>query len=155
MISHKDTKIPPLKRRQYSIDMFIKHEENILNESYYKEWAKNITNHIKETKNILLDLKSKNKTIIGFGAAAKGCVYLNSAGIDYNILDCIIDDTKLKQNKYIPGTGIPVVSRNYLENNKVDYILILAHNFSDYISKSLYHEYKGKFIVFFPEIKIF
>jgi len=150
IISHKDTfPIPP------SVDMFIKEEENILNESYCKKWAKNITNHIKETKDILLKLKSNNKTIIGFGAAAKGCVYLNSAGIDYNILDCIIDDTNLKQNKYIPGTGIPVVSRDYLENNKVDYILILAHNFSDYISKSLYHEYKGKFIVFFPKIKTF
>jgi len=37
IISHKDTfPIPP------SVDMFIKEEENILNESYYKKWAKNI-----------------------------------------------------------------------------------------------------------------
>ena len=65
------------------------------------------------------------------------------------------DDTDLKQKKYIPGTGIPIVSRNYLKNNKVDYILILAHNFSKYIVKSLYHEFSGKFIVFSPKIKIF
>lgn len=144
---------------QYNIPSYvssmIENEQKIINESYYKEWAKNINNHINETKRTLLDLKEKNKTIIGFGAAAKGCVHLNSANIDHNILDCVIDDTNLKQGKYIPGTGIPIVSRSYLKQNKVDYILILAHNFSEYIVKSLYHEFKGKFITFSPKIKIF
>ncbi len=138
-----------------SVNKFLKKEQETINESYYKKWAKNINNHINETKNLLLDLKQNNKSIVGFGAAAKGCVYLNSADIDYNILDCVIDDTNLKQGKYIPGTGIPIVSRDYLKQNKVDYILILAHNFSEYIVKSLYHEFTGKFITFSPKIKIF
>ena len=138
-----------------SVKKFLEKEQETINESYYKKWAKNINNHINETKNLLLDLKQKNKSIVGFGAAAKGCVYLNSADIDYNILDCVIDDTNLKQGKYIPGTGIPIVSRDYLKQNKVDYILILAHNFSEYIVKSLYHEFTGKFITFSPQIKIF
>ena len=138
-----------------SVKKFLEKEQETINESYYKKWAKNINNHINETKNLLLDLKQKNKSIVGFGAAAKGCVYLNSVDIDYNILDCVIDDTNLKQGKYIPGTGIPIVSRDYLKQNKVDYILILAHNFSEYIVKSLYHEFTGKFITFSPQIKIF
>tara|TARA_Y100000592_G_scaffold37988_1_gene60132 strand:+ start:4289 stop:5512 length:1224 start_codon:yes stop_codon:yes gene_type:complete len=138
-----------------SVNVFIKDEKKTLNEEYYKKWAYNIKQHINNSKKLLLKLKKENKTIVGFGAAAKGCVYLNSAKIDHNILDCVIDDTDLKQKKYIPGTGIPIVSRNYLKNNKVDYILILAHNFSKYIVKSLYHEFSGKFIVFSPKIKIF
>ena len=150
LISHKD---------QHSIsssaDVFIKDEKKTLNEEYYKKWATNITQHIDNSRNLLLRLKKENKNIVGFGAAAKGCVYLNSAQIDYNILDCVIDDTNLKQGKYIPGTGIPIVSRNYLKNNKVDYILILAHNFSEYIVKSLYYDFSGRFIVFSPKIKIF
>lgn len=150
LVSHKN-KFPVSP----SVNIFIENEEKTLNEEYYKEWAINITHHIDNSRNLLLKLKDKNKTIVGFGAAAKGCVYLNSAKIDHNILDCVIDDTNLKQGKYIPGTGIPVVSRNYLKNNKVDYILILAHNFSEYIVKSLYHEFSGRFIVFSPKIKIF
>lgn len=149
LISHKN-KYPVYS----SVDTFIKGEE-VLNEEYYKKWATNITQHIDDSKNLLLRLKNKNKNIVGFGAAAKGCVYLNSAQIDHNILDCVIDDTNLKQGKYIPGTGIPIVSRDYLKNNKVDYILILAHNFSEYIVKSLYHDFSGRFIVFSPKIKIF
>ena len=149
IISHKN-QFPVLK----SVDNFIKLEKETLNEEYYKKWAINIKQHIDDSKNLLLKLKKDNKSIIGFGAAAKGCVYLNSAGVDHTILDCVIDDTNLKQNKYIPGTGIPIVSRDYLKNNKVDYILILAHNFSEYIIKSLYPEFLGKIIVFSPKIKI-
>jgi hypothetical protein len=76
-------------------------------------------------------------------------------GLDYNDIDCVIDDTDIKQNKFIPGTGIEIVSRDILKQKKPDYILILAHNFSEYIIKSLYHEYQGKFIVLVPEIRIF
>ena len=43
----------------------------------------------------------------------------------------------------------------YLKNNKVDYILILAHNFKDVIIESLRNDgYGGRFIILFPQIKI-
>jgi hypothetical protein len=117
----------------------------------YKKWGKSIKTHILNSKKYLLDLKSKKYKIAGFGAAAKGCIFLNSANIDYNIIDYIVDDTDIKHGKYVPGTGIPIVNREYLKKHPVDYIVILAHNFTDYISKSL-TTYKGKMIVFFPEI---
>ena len=90
----------------------------------------------------------------GFGAAAKGCIFLNSANIDHTILDVVIDDTNLKQDKFIPGTGIQIRSRDYLKSHKIDYILILAHNFKEAIIDTLKHEYTGKYIVLFPEIKV-
>jgi len=131
-------------------------EEKVLTEEYYKEWGKTIESHIQNCSKFLIEQKSEGKNIIGFGAAAKGCIFLNSAKIDYTILDAVIDDTDLKQEKYIPGTGIQIKSREYLKTNKVDYILILAHNFKDVIVESLRKDgYTGKFIVMFPEIKTF
>ena len=56
----------------------------------------------------------------------------------------------IKQNKFIPGTGIEISSRERLKEEMPDYILILAHNFSDYIIKSLSNIYKGKYIVRCP-----
>jgi hypothetical protein len=41
-----------------------------------------------------------------------------------------------------------------LSTQKIDYLLILAHNFKDHIIKSLKNEYSGKFIIMFPDIKI-
>jgi hypothetical protein len=132
------------------VDKFL-NEENTLSPEYYINWGKQISNHILNCKEFLLSLKKQNKNIIGFGAAAKGCIFLNSVKIDDSIIDCVIDDTDLKQHKFIPGTGIQVQSRSYLKSNNVDYILILAHNFKDTIIKSLENDYIGKYIVLFPE----
>lgn len=124
-----------------------------LDEQYYKNWAKGIYTHLDNCYSLVNSLKSKGKTIAGFGAAAKGCTFLNASNIDYNIIDYVADDTDLKQGKYIPGTGIPITSREELTKNPPDYLIILAHNFSDYIIKSL-PNFKGKFITLLPEIKI-
>jgi hypothetical protein len=136
-----------------SVDTFLNTEAE-LDTDYYKAWGSNISNHILNCKEFLVSLKKENKNIVGFGAAAKGCIFLNSAKIDDTIIDCVIDDTDLKQEKYIPGTGIQIHSRDYLKNNKVDYILILAHNFKDVIIETLKNDYKGKFIVLFPNPEI-
>jgi len=121
---------------------------------YHVKWGKEVQQHIINSKNFIKQLKSEGKTIYGFGAAAKGCIYMNAMGLTYNDIDYIIDDTDLKQGKYIPGTGIRVVSREILKEKQPDYILILAHNFKDYIIESLKEEYKEKFIVLIPNTQI-
>lgn len=120
---------------------------------FYNKWSETVTTHIQKSKEFLLTLKKDNKKIYGFGAAAKGCVYLNAMQIDNAVIDVVIDDTDIKQGKYIPGTGIQIVNRDVLTNDPPDYILILAHNFSEYIMKSLAETYKGKFILLLPDIK--
>jgi len=135
-----------------TLDYYLKKEEKF-DEKYYLNWAEEVEKHLSKCKDILDSLKGKN--IVGFGAAAKGCIFLNKQKIDYNTIKYVIDDTELKQNKYIPGTGIKIVKRNIIKEREIDYILILAHNFSEYIIKSMRdYGYKGKFIVFFPVIKI-
>lgn len=126
-------------------------KEKSFDESYYKNWGEQVKEHLQKCKKIIQEFKKSGKTIAGFGAAAKGCIFLNTLGLTDADIDYIIDDTDIKQGKYIPGTGIQVVSRDILEEKTPDYILILAHNFSDYIMKSL-PEYEGIFIVCLPEI---
>ena len=131
----------------------------ILNESfktkeYYIQWGKDIKGYIIECRNFIKDLKSQGKTIFGFGAAAKGCIYLNAMGLTDKDISFIIDDTDLKQGKFVPGTGIQVVPREILKQIQPDYILILPHNFKDFIMSSLKDQYKGKFIILVPEIQV-
>ena len=54
----------------------------------------------------------------------------------------------------MPGTGIKIVDREFVNFEKIDYIIVLAHNFADYIINSFKNDYDGKFITFLPEIKI-
>lgn len=142
------------KQPDESIAYFLE-QEKMITEEYCLNWGKQVNDNIQKYKSFIADLVEKKKKIAGFGAAGKGCVFLNSCGIDNRYVEYIIDDTPLKQGKFMPGTGIEVVSREYLKSNPVDYMLILAHNFKDYIVKSLADQYSGKFIVMYPEITVF
>ena len=127
--------------------------EKTITEEFCLRWGKRTLDKIDEFRNYILELVSRNKKVAGFGAAAKGCVFLNSVGIDDSMIKFIVDDTKYKQGKYVPGTGIQIVPREHLYQQNIDYILILAHNFKDYIIESLKGKFDGEFIVMFPDIK--
>ena len=78
-------------------------------------------------------LKSKYKSIVGYGAPAKSTTSLNffkmSSEIDY-----IIEDNELKVGKYVPGVNIEIKDKNFSKNNPC--ILVLAWNFFDEIKKN-------------------
>lgn len=136
-----------------TIESYTQFEESF-DLNYHIKWGKEVQTHITNSKNFIKKLKSEGKTIYGFGAAAKGCIYLNAMNLNYKDIDIVIDDTNVKQTKFIPGTGIQIMNRNVLKETQPDYILILAHNFADYIIESLKSEYQGKFITLIPNIKI-
>jgi len=79
-------------------------------------------------------LKKDNKRIVGFGAPAKATTALNFFGIS-NEIDFIIEDNKLKHNKFIPGVLIPIKEKKYLKD-KNNLIIVLAWNFYNEIKKN-------------------
>lgn len=135
-----------------SISYFLE-KEKMYTKSFYENWALQVNSHLGKCKDLL---ESVQGTVVGFGAAAKGCIFLNALNLTNKEIPYVIDDTPEKQGRFIPGTGIEVKPRELLNYLDVEYILILAHNFSDHIIKSLREEnhYKGKFIILLPEIKI-
>jgi 2-polyprenyl-3-methyl-5-hydroxy-6-metoxy-1,4-benzoquinol methylase len=136
-----------------TISSFLNLEKTLTAEYCYK-WGVRTHKKIEEFQKFIANLLIQGHKIACFGAAAKGCVFLNSVGIDHTMIKFIIDDTPFKQGKFVPGTGIEVVGREVLKTEKIDYMIILAHNFKDYIINSLKGQYDGKFIVMFPDIKI-
>ena len=85
-----------------------------------------------------------------FGAAAKGCVFLNALGLNINTMGetVVVDDTIEKQGLYVPGTGFQVVDRSALKD--YDTVIILAHNFADHIEASLRKEFSGRIMTLLP-----
>jgi len=62
----------------------------------------------------------------------------------------------MKQNKFTPGTHIPVYSPERIYEIKPNYMLILAWNFADEIMKQQ-HKFKekgGKFVTPIPKVKV-
>ena len=95
----------------------------------------------------LITLKSNKKSIIGYGAPAKATTVLNFFKINNSYLKYVIDDNKIKQEKFIPETNIKIKSRDDVNLTKYDYVLVLAWNFFESIVKNNKQEFKkSKFI---------
>lgn len=126
------------------------------NINFYKKFADNVYEVKKELIKFFNEFKSKNKKIVGYGAPAKSTTLLNFLNVDNNYIEYIVEDNPLKIGLYTPGTHIPLVSSNALDENKPDYILILAWNFaSEIMDKTINYRQKGvKFIIPLPKPRI-
>jgi hypothetical protein len=71
---------------------------------------------------------------IGFGAAARATVMINSVNMK---LRYVIDENPLKIGKVIPGTDIPIVSPSVLKHEGKLNIVIFAWTFADEIKKKI------------------
>ena len=124
--------------------------------STYKEFAKRVKSSKKKLKNIFIKINSKNKKIIGYGATAKSTTILNFCKINANLISYFVDTTKDKQNKYTPGTKIPIFKYlGFIEKN-IDFVFLGAWNFKEEIFKKEKKFIKrgGKFIIHTPMPKI-
>lgn len=81
----------------------------------------------------LIAFKNQGKTIVGYGAPAKGNTLLNYCGIRTDFLDYTVDKNPHKQGFYLPGTHIPIKPVEELLTTKPDCILILPWNLKDEI----------------------
>lgn len=103
----------------------------------------------------LIDIKLKGKKIIAYGAAAKGNTLLNYCGIKSDLIKFIVDRSPYKQNKYLPGSHIPIVHESEIQKYKPDYILILVWNIKEEIIKQLEYvkDWGCVFLVPIPKIQ--
>jgi len=131
-------------------------ERGVGNINTYNQFAEKVYGVKKQLIVCLKKVKSQNKSIAGYGAPAKSTTLLNFCNIGKEIIDYIVEDNSLKIGLFTPGTHIPLESSKNLDENKPDYILILAWNFaSEILNKTIKYSQDGvKFIIPLPELKI-
>lgn len=89
------------------------------------------------------ELKAQGAVICGYGAPAQLTTTYYALGIDADDVTYICDDSKLKQGKHAPGTGIPIMPPRELHVS--DACLIFSANFSAEIKKR-HSDYKGEWV---------
>ena len=121
----KDKKV----KIEKSVNKMLKEEEDfgIKDFKTYKNFGEKVYKIRENVLNNIKKIKNQNNIIIGYGAPAKATTALNFFGIT-NEINFIVEDNKLKHNKFIPGVKIPI--KNKLEiKNKKNVLLVLAWNF--------------------------
>ncbi len=105
---------------------------------------------------LLIKIKRQGKSVVGYGAPAKGNTLLNYCSIGADFLDYTVDASPHKQGCLLPGTHIPVYHPGKIKETKPDYVLILPWNLRDEIVRQMAHirEWGGQFMVPIPTVRI-
>lgn len=160
-----------------SLRVYIKHEEDsskALSPALLKVREKEKSNGLEELQTytsfqgkidrvkrdllkFLIEAKDTGKTVAGYGAPAKGNTLLNYCGVKKDLLAYTVDRSPYKQNRFLPGTHIPIFSPETIELTKPDYVLILPWNLKHEIADQMavVRNWGGKFVLPIPRLEFF
>ena len=146
------------KEIRESVDQILQKEDEAgMNKmSYYKGFQSRVEQVKLNFIDFLIKAKKEGRKVAAYGAAAKGNTLLNYCGVKADMIEFVVDAAPIKQNKFLPGSHIPVVTENRIKELKPDYIIIFPWNIKDEIISQLHYikEWDCKFVTFIPNIKI-
>ncbi len=125
------------------------------------EAYRGFADQVVETKAALLEFllraRREGKTVVGYGAPAKGNTLLNYCGVGPELLPFTVDRSPHKQGLLLPGTRIPIRAPEAILEARPDYVLILPWNLREEIAAqmSAIREWGGRFVVPIPQVEIF
>ena len=107
-----------------------------------------------ELLEFLLQQKKAGKSVAAYGAAAKGNTLLNYAGVKPDLLPFVGDAAAAKQNKYMPGSHIPILSPAEIIKAKADYLVVLPWNIAKEVKSQLAQDLPDtQFVIAVPDLK--
>lgn len=141
-----------------SVQLLIEKEinEGIASLEYYSNFRAKVM-HVKlGFLQFLVDAKTKNESVAAYGAAAKGNTLLNYCGVKNDLISFVVDANPNKQNKFLPGSHIPVTHEQMLKDKKPDFVVIFPWNLRDEIVEQLSYirAWGGKFVIPLPDLEI-
>ena len=140
-----------------SVAELIKLEESrgVYQEGFFRPFCEQLAKVKSGLQSMIADINVRREHIAAYGAARGGTFisYLFDLG---RHIEYIVDDDSYKHGLFSPGYHIPVVPLAALYERKPHYVIILAwvHSKSIIEKSRKYLELGGKFITFFPSIKV-
>jgi len=103
----------------------------------YAAFAPRVATVIQAFRRFIGAQRQARRTLVAYGAAAKGNTLLNCCGITRDDIVAVADRCPAKQGKLLPGSHIPVVTPEALIALRPDDVVILPWNIADEIAAEL------------------
>jgi SAM-dependent methyltransferase len=161
-IHHGQLRASVQRRGEGTVDATI--EERLADERAHQiariETWRGFAAHARRVKADLLErlrtLRRAGRRVAGYGAPAKASTLLEFLEIGPDLVEVLVDRSPLKQGRYTPGTHIPIVAPDWIEQHHPDVLLLLAWNFADEIiaQQAAFLEGGGRFLLPLPEVRM-
>lgn len=150
-----DTKAKPVAN---AVGALLEREEKsgVKTEDFYDRFQERVDEIKNDLVEFLLRAWRDGKKVAAYGAAAKGNTLLNYAGVRSNLLSWVVDRNPAKQNKYLPGSRIPIVDEDWLKRERPDFIIILPWNLKAEVTEQLAYAraWGAKFVTTVPRLTL-
>jgi len=125
--------------------------------SHYLSFGPEVEATKRKLVSFLIEAKNNGKSVVGYGAPAKGNTLLNYCGVRTDFIDYTVDRSPHKQEHYLPGVHIPIYAPERIRQTRPDYVLILPWNLREEVMEQMTYirEWGGKFVVPIPEVKVY
>jgi C-methyltransferase-like protein/putative zinc binding protein/methyltransferase family protein len=126
--------------------------EGLRSPERYAQFAEGVKESKRALLELLIGLRREGKQIVGYGAPGKGNTLLNYCGIRTDLLDYTVDRNPYKHGLFTPGTHIPILPPETIQETKPDYVVVLPWNLIDEIAGQLSYvaEWGGRLVVPIP-----
>ena len=155
IITHKESRYK-INNKKINKLLFEEKKYKLSSKKTYINFYNQILKIKKKITEIISIIKSKNKSIHGYGASTKGNVLLQFFKIKNSSINYIADRNIEKSGLYTPGTKIKIITENESRLLKPDYYLVLPWHFKKEIllREKQIRKSGTKFIFPLPKLKI-
>ena len=128
--------------RSEKVSALLREEEQTLTPARLDAFKGEVDTQIRKFRTLLEDYKQSNLKVAGYGAPARVSTICNYGKIGPSLIEFTIDDSPLKQNKFTPGTHIPILPREQLDNHRPDILVVFAYEYFEDIRKKTGNAYR-------------
>jgi SAM-dependent methyltransferase len=122
----------------------------------YASFADTVVDIKCELLDFLIEARKNGKSVVGYGAPAKGNTLLNYCGVGPELISYTVDVSPHKQGRYLPGVQIPIYAPERILQTKPNYVLILPWNIKEEITDKMaaIREWGARFVTAIPKLTV-
>ena len=120
------------------------------------EFRQKVRSRQKDLHSLLTRLVDSGASVMALGASTKGNVLVMTTPVTTDLVTQVGDVNPYKFGRYLPGSGIPIVSQDDVLAARPDYLLILPWHFRETFMQSLapYLADGGRLIFPLPDLEV-